>query len=362
MRSRVFRTLLFYTLTTSFLGVVCASGWAGGYPGGLRFAPLFSYTPDGGFGGGAAVSYLYPRGRHSVKSGVVLGAFVLYTRDDQYSGELKWDHFWWRIGLGSTLNLPVGKYLDRYYGIGNDTRSADADEYIHETATLRLALRKMVSPGLAMGIGYEFGGEDISDVRDGGLLDDPGLTGADGGVITGFGTFLVHDTRDSRFYPSAGGILMGSIWIFTHAVGSDFDFGRYVLDVRRYVSPVSNHVVAFQALLRLMSGEPPFTMLSRLGGQGLLQAYGRGRYRDMSLFALQSEYRMPLIWRFGVTLSAGVGDVFDRAGDISPAEFKYSLGAGLRLLLNSREKIHLRIDYATGVDSSGFYLGLYEAF
>jgi len=50
-------------------------------------------------------------------------------------------------------------------------------------------------------------------------------------------------------------------------------------------------------------------------------------------------------------------------GDINFEHFKYSYGGGLRVALNQKEKLNLRLDYGLAKGGSqGFYLQLGEAF
>jgi len=340
----------------------CPSVWADTKRGGLKLSPLLLYSSESGFGGGAALSYLYPSQKGVRVNGLLLGAFMLYSRDEQFSGELKWEQLWRERSYASSVDLYGGKYRERFYGIGSNTSPGAGETYTNQSIATKLVLRRIFTSDLSLGIGYELGSSEISDVREGGLLDRTQLLGAEGGVDSGLGMFLLFDSRDNRYYPLSGWLSLFSIWGYSCVLGGDYVYSRFAVDVRKYVSTFPSHVIALQGHMRLMSGDVPFTRLSLLGGSSLLRGYERGRYRDKAMLIFQTEYRMPLIWRLGTVLFANIGDVSEDITGFRLEEFKYSFGVGARLLLNNSERIHLRFDYAAGIDSSGFYIALTEAF
>ena len=340
----------------------CTSLCASVKRGGLKLSPLLQYSSGTGFGGGAVLSYLYPPYQESRLNGLLLGAFMLYSRYEQFSGELKWEQVWREGSYVSSIDLFGAQYRERFYGIGANSLPDAEEDYTHQKVAANLTVRRIVTSDLSFGIGYELGYSAISEVRAGGLLDGTNLPGARGGVVSGLGLFLLFDSRDYRFYPMNGWLSHVSIWGYSRAMGGDFNYNRFTVDVRKYVPTFPSHVIAFQGYLRLMSGDVPFTRLSFLGGPTLLRGYERGRYRDKAMLAFQTEYRMPVIWRLGVSVFAGAGDVSEDMGGFRLEEFKHSIGAGARLLLNSRENIYLRFDYASGRDSSDFYITFSETF
>ena len=83
----------------------------------------------------------------------------------------------------------------------------------------------------------------------------------------------------------------------------------------------------------------------------------------------QAEVRWPLFnrwkgnWkRFGVVGFAGLGTVAPTVKTLSLGEVAYTCGAGLRILLDRRQGINLRVDRTRGRDTSGFYLTIGHAF
>jgi hypothetical protein len=59
---------------------------------------------------------------------------------------------------------------------------------------------------------------------------------------------------------------------------------------------------------------------------------------------------------------AGVGDVFEDTRDLSWNTAKYSVGTGLRFLVNPAERLNVRVDYGRGREGGYFYFIVSEAF
>jgi outer membrane protein assembly factor BamA len=202
----------------------------------------------------------------------------------------------------------------------------------------------------------------MAEVETGGQLETRAVPGTTDGQALGLGASLVRDTRSSTVYPRHGAYHQLLIDAFLRVWMGDYRFGRYTLDLRRYVPVGRSHVLALQALGVATSGGPPFDRLPELGGDRLLRGYYQGRYRDRDLIAFQAEYRMPLFWRVGAAGFVGAGQVGDGLGSLALDRFHVAAGAGLRFLLAQDEGLNIRADFAFGEEDSGLYLSLGEAF
>lgn len=154
-------------------------------------------------------------------------------------------------------------------------------------------------------------------------------------------------------------ILTNPSWL-----GSSYSYTSYQLDARRYV-PLQgdgSSVLAFQSLVRLTSGSPSFRDFSMLGGDVINRGYYEGRYRDQNAAQFQAEWRQHAIGRFGFTVFAGTGEVWDRFENFSMNNYKWTAGAGLRFNINKEDPTNLRIDFGISKESTGFYLQFGEAF
>lgn len=250
-----------------------------------------------------------------------------------------------------------------FHGIGSSTVNRMGEGFTPRTFNLKMALQRKIWSELALGLEYVYTQNSIIKVEEDGSLAKGNIVGSRGGKSSGMGLVLTWESRNNIFYPSSGSFYQLTTTLFSHAWGSDYNFKRLVIDGRRYFSPWSSHVLALQGYLSLQSGVPPFDKLSKLGGESIMRGYYQGRYRDKNMFILQMEYRVvPVFWRLGLVGFAGIGDVADRMDHFDFGHFKYSYGLGVRFLFKRDEKLNLRIDFAFGKKSSGFYITLGEAF
>jgi outer membrane protein assembly factor BamA len=135
-----------------------------------------------------------------------------------------------------------------------------------------------------------------------------------------------------------------------------------VFDLRQYFPIRPEHTFAANVYMAVQDGEAPFYQLPQLGGAELLRGYFEGRYRDKTLMLAQAEYRFPIVWRFGGAAFGGVGNVSPTFREFGSTFPKWSVGAGLRLMLNRDEQLNLRADLGLGRDTQGFYVGIGEVF
>jgi outer membrane protein assembly factor BamA len=120
--------------------------------------------------------------------------------------------------------------------------------------------------------------------------------------------------------------------------------------------------VALRALGIANGGTVPFQLMPQLGGSELLRGYFGGRFRERQLLAAQAEFRSSLWKRIGLVAFADTGQVAHDLDGFGADRFRFSYGAGLRILLIPQEGMNLRADFGFGEDESGFYLAFGEAF
>ncbi len=325
--------------------------------------PIIFYQPETGFGFGASAVYYYrftagdtisppsslsPIAIYTSKNQLILGVWSeMYVAEDR-----------WRISSG----VSYSKFPNKFWGIGNDTPDSAEEDYTPKTLTMRGWPQKRIAPGWFAGFSAALIDRGFTELEEGGLLDSGLVPGAEDGQVVGVGGSLIRDGRDNTVYPRRGGYhqllvdLFGKVWI------GDYGFGRYTLDLRGYFPVAHTHVVALQALGIATSGAPPFDLYPELGGDRLLRGYFQGRYRDRNLIAFQGEYRLPVVWRFGLAAFVGVGQVAPEISGFGFDRFWVSGGGGLRFLLARKEGLNIRADFAVGEGSTGFYLSLGEAF
>lgn len=262
----------------------------------------------------------------------------------------------WAAGFAPSVYLRGEDYLvksqiyhhrtpARMWGVGTEAGEHGAREDFTATGTgVTFSATRKVFRSLRIGPGVWFGSATIPIKEAGGMLDRKAVTGSDGGTDVGVELLAEWDGRDNIYSPATGTFLQFWAGLHRDYLGSDFDYDDYLLDVRRYVPLGAGQVLALQAKGRVMTGDPPFYRLPTLGGIGMMRGLFDGRFRDKTTAAAQLEYRFPIWKSVGGAVFAGLGEVAERPADLSFADLQFTGGVGLRVTLDPKERINLRID------------------
>jgi len=327
--------------------------------------PYIFYSPETSlaFGGGGLVYFkLYDNPK--AKSSSITPSFY-YTINGQYDITIIPELFLMEDKLKIWSKFNYSSYFDRYYGIGNQTEDIENAQYLQDNLQAQIKLQpKLFDDRLNIGINYEIRNMSVADTKGNPLIEnDTMIVGNDGGLTSGLGFAVAWDTRDNNFFPSRGGYYEAYTSNFFEFIGSDFNYSKTVLDLRHYWNLLSDHVFALQGYLLSEGGTPPFYDLGLLGGSKLMRGTIMGRYRDKTYYVIQSEYRMPeLVWRFGLILFTGIGDVAPSVGNITISTVKPTYGFGIRFRFDELEKVEIRMDVGFGKGSNGIYFDINQAF
>jgi outer membrane protein assembly factor BamA len=331
---------------------------------GYGWAPFgaIAYTPETSalIGAAATVFYAHPPEEKRRDSQTTL-AFA-YSLKKQYSLLVTSDLFLMhdRLHLGTLLSFS--KFPNDFFGVGNNTLEQDKEHYTPIFYELSFSPKWRVVPNWYVGPSFRVNQVTMKEVESGQSLDQHVWAGSRGGRTMQIGIRTFWDTRDDTLYPLRG-TFAELLWHQADKQwGSDFNFGYLRADIRQYVPmPWKRHLIALQLVAEHRTQAPPFYELGQLGGDSLLRGYFQGRYRDRQLFALQAEYRAPLVWRFGATVFASVGEVGNQWQKFSLQGLRPAVGSGLRFAPSAKAPVNLRLDFAYG-DDMRFYLHVGEAF
>jgi len=330
---------------------------------GWLFFPILFYSPETKTGFGAGVGYFFrePGGTVDSRPSAVLSNLI-YTQRKQIAIGLLADIYLKDEVFYLSGEFGYQKFPDKFYGIGNHTSGDAEEDYTPEEFEILLKFQVRLMQGLYLGPLYKVAHSRLKETSDDGSLATGEILGSEGASISGLGLVINWDTRDNVFYPSTGDFHQLFATLFSQDLGSDYDFKRYILDLRHYLTVIPNHILALQLYGRSTNGDVPFQELSQLGGVNLMRGYYQGRYRDHDLIAFQAEYRLPLWRRFGLAGFAGAGDVSSKVNNFRWRDLKTSIGFGFRYLLAPEEKLNLRFDFGFTKETSGFYINFAEAF
>lgn len=331
--------------------------------------PVLFYQPETGTGFGMAATYYFRLSPRAPAGGEPTppSSFSLvgvYTTKSQIIALLDGQLYPAGGRYWVASNLGYFDFPTKFWGVGNDAPASAEEDYTPESLTLVVDVQRKVAEGWFLGVTAHTAYRALVAIQGGGLFDGGSVPGAEDGAVVGIGGLITRDTRDNTVFPRSGGLQQGRAVWYDAALGSDYDFALFTVDLRRYLPLLSSHVLAFRALGMASTGAAPFDLLPQLGGDALLRGYYAGRFRDRQLLAFQGEYRAPVWWRLGIVGFVEAGQVARHPGDFAFDRFKTAVGAGLRIQLSRQEGLNVRADYGWGFDvgEGGFYLSLGEAF
>jgi hypothetical protein len=281
--------------------------------------PYLFYTPETNlaFGAGGIMYFRTAKKPDLNLSSILLSGY--YTINNQYSLTLTPELYFSHNKYIARGTFNFGKFLDKFYGYGSNSEEIDNPDYFTQNFGVNLNFQA-----------------DVSE----------------------------YFEIDFVFFPTNGGYYIFSVVYYQKAIGSDFEFNDYLLDLRRYFKLAQGHILTFQLYGNFARGFPPFYEMPRLGGSITMRGYFEGRFRDRNYVAAQAEYKTWLVekWKLAMVVFGGVGDVANNLDDLILKDFKYSYGFGLRYIFDEKERLTVRADFGFGKNTSGVYFAMQEAF
>lgn len=326
--------------------------------------PVIGYTPDTGLMLGGTVLRLFhlePEYGESRPSSI--SPVVIYTLKNQLmlfmGSSWNWDE------NRNSLNVVPSYTLfpDQFYGIGRDVNIENEEDYTSESINLELDFNRQVYKNWRLGLSYRLKKHRLDEMASDGLLASGTIEGTETSWFTGVGPALILDTRDNIWAPKHGLWLQSSVRFGGKSMGGDYTSQEYSLDLRSYWKIGENLVIAGQYMMNHLEGDSPFFAMGRLGGADGLRGYRGGLYMDKSSALGRVELRRSSLWgSMGAVAFAGLGDVAPSLDKLTLAAQLWTVGFGLRYMLDSNERINIRADFGFGNGDSGFYLSFGEAF
>jgi len=327
--------------------------------------PIVFYTPETKFAGGIGGLFAFrPRSANASDRPSSISFYAIITQLKQF--QTKWEPSLYLSHEKYLIsgNLTLERFPGKYWGIGNGTADSAEEDFTPRVISLEAAFQTKLFPKKPLYAGLTFVLENFKVMKTAPdqALASGKIPGSSGGTILGAGFILSWDSRDNVFFPRRGDYWQLTTYFNGKTLGGDFSYTSAKLNIRHYIPLFRSHILAFQGILQLARGNPPFNRYAALGGDMMMRGYYTGRFRDRALVAAQAEYRMPVWWRFGLVGFAGVGDVAPNLGAFGFGHLKSSMGFGIRFKIVPREGANLRVDFAWGKNTSGIYFTAGEAF
>lgn len=333
---------------------------------GFFVLPLLYYTPDTRWAAGAAGVYYFKlsaKGENEHETRVSNIQFLAdYTQNRQLDVWGQWNVFTQNENYLLKGEFRYRNFPDRFYGIGNASLKTGEERYEYNLLSFKSLFLKKVYPSVFLGVDYHYEKEYGFKYTQGGILEDGSIIGHDGGVQSAVGLVGIYDSRDNVINTYKGSLLEISSYFYKPQIGSTFDFTFLNVLYQKYWRVKGRQILALQTKARYGFGDVPFLDMSNVGNDDILRGYPKNRFRDVNFLGGQVEYRFPLFWRLGMVTFAGAGDVFNKHSDLAMSKLKYSVGAGLRFVVNPAERLNIRLDYGYGREGGYFYFMVAESF
>lgn len=331
----------------------------------LLVLPVISKSIETGWSFGGVGAYTFHISADDTLSRTSnLEAIALYSTKKQLVTAINGTQYFKKEKYILSEQLSYSSFPDKFWGLGKNTADEAVEPYKFQQYYIYAHLMRKIDDHLFTGLVFEH--QRVWDIQYdlGGVFDKEDVKGRSGYKVSGLGASITFDTRNHAFSPDRGFYVQLFANHFDRFWGSDFNYNNIILDLRRYISLGRQQVLAFQLYSFNNTGsEVPIRSLAAFGGASRMRGFYEGRYRDYDQLLFQGEYRRHISGRFGLALFAGTGSVAREWPDYALNDLRYSVGGGVRIALDKKERLNLRLDYGNGGGkNNGFYLQLGEAF
>ena len=369
----------------------------------VNILPALSYAQETGFRFGANLIIfrnLSGDDTTSRMSKFLISAFG--TTKDQYFTNNAWQIFSNKEKWLSNGSIQSGYWNDRLYNSTPELSKSPSEivgnsifpnykEFNYFYANLNFTVERKIAKHTYLGLSYEFDYAANTEYTAEDSINIP-LTPQllnNNSRRSGIGLVFTRDTRDNADNPTHGSVIQVNIATYKKFFGGTVNYDIITLEMDKYVAFKNRQVLALRVVNEFRNPEAgyeiPFRGLSYNGGITSLRGYFTGTFRANNLLAFETEYRLPFFnyvdgnesllkfWkRMGVvTFLSGV-KTSDTLGSLYNSDTKWFFagGAGVRYMLDTKQRVNICFDYAVGLtrlagdagNNSGFYIGLSEAF
>jgi len=325
-----------------------------------RLLPLAFYLPETGLalGGLGILTFRLPGENSTSRPSQIIysaayttrGQLLIYAPFEMYAKDGKRRH----IG-----EIGYYRYSYSYYGLGPDSELDDELVYRANFPRVQYTSLWEVIPGLLLGAGAKYDHFSLPDLRN--LTDSCACAppGAEGGNVMMWSATAVYDTRDVLFYPTQGlfaQLVHDRSW---SSVLSDYSFSRWSADLRAYLEVGQVGILASRIYGMRTTDDTPFYHQPYISSGSLSRGFPDRRFISDQILSWQQELRFPIRGRF---YGAGFYSFTHVGKEIDTSHMQWSLGGGVRYVLDEAEGTRIRLDVGVQREGWNFYLTVNEAF
>ena len=264
-----------------------------------------------------------------------------------------------RYPLAFDVKLEFDKFLkSNFFGFGNDSRDNEW-QFPKEFTKLEMALGRAFTERIIAEIGIFFNHTSVYGYEEN-LEMSPDVPGTGENLTSYFSARLRWDTRDSQINPKEG-------WKFSFysdftlkALGSDYNFKRYRLEVSKYQLLFKhNHIMAVRFWSQHIEGTTPYYEQSIIGGGWTARGFKADRFIDFAFTLVTVEYRFPIYKNLGGVLFIDGGRVYSSIQKMSFHNWKTNWGGGIRYYL---ENFLVRLDIGVSNEGTRLFINFGQVF
>lgn len=327
--------------------------------------PALFFSPETSLGFGAgSIFYFRQKGEENLNPSSIRSVFI-YTLENQVLFTNEYDFFLDRENYWLNGQVSYNIYPYEYYGVGTDIFS-EAEFYSANFMQIELNALKKIRPDFYFGPTIWLDHYFNIDLDSGTVLDTENILGTEPNTLFGLGLSFILDKRNNVFSPYKGYYLQGRILGFEDKILGAYNFTDIFVDARKYFHLWDKLETGLNFYHQSILGTPPFYNYALMGGSKLMRGYYKGAYRDNHQTVFQGEIRgypfngENILNRIVLSVFGGIGSV---SGDFMQYDkLLGSYGVGVRFDLDPEEKLRIRLDYARGHNTDGFYININEAF
>jgi hypothetical protein len=287
-------------------------------------------------------------------------AYVYYTGEQQYKFYLDADLMHHSNKFNSQFEFLFLDYPSLYFGLGNKNEIDSGYLVDYKNLMISPTFYYNVHEKIYIGAKYTF--NNFIDVKNLVSNSNDSLIELNEGIQSGLGFHMYREARDNRIRARKGSYLNVSYDYYGKYLGSDFDYGAFMLDYRKYISPIPQLTIAGQFFTELTHGDVPIQSMPVVGGAYMMRGVYENRYRDKQMLMAQLELRFPLFWIISGATYASLGQVAPKVSDLRIDDFHLGYGAGFRILIDEATSSVLRFDFSFNKDGHSIFIGFNEAF